>query len=286
MRGKFPFLIPHSWKFADFAVFRLIWSDTVEVNIAGAYLLEKFFSRSDRAKLFRSWAGAVSLLHSSFVYWALFWLSIPPNDRPRWCWKEVTTSGELNTRLLTIHRMLNWPVDDSSEPSLHSFLTRRWAEDVSHDSYFRPEKFENTSEVNSETMNPNLTLNDATSFILEKVPPSYQQMLASNFSVRSSSLHLHLMVWMLTNLSVDSSDSRKMKNSWGRMDTTLMQNGRTLSRCNYRKHPIWQSLVVSTIDFTRRVEAELILVLKSVYGYGKETERAYFYQEGKHLSFR
>jgi len=33
-------------------------------------------------------------------------------------------------------------------------------------------------------MNPNLTLNDATSFILEKVPPSYQQMLASNFSVR------------------------------------------------------------------------------------------------------
>lgn len=32
-------------------------------------------------------------------------------------------------------------------------------------------------------MYPNLTLNDATSFILEKVPTSYQQMLASNFSV-------------------------------------------------------------------------------------------------------
>lgn len=37
-------------------------TDTVEVNIAGAYLLEKFFSRSDRAKLFRSWAGAASMM--------------------------------------------------------------------------------------------------------------------------------------------------------------------------------------------------------------------------------
>lgn len=36
--------------------------DTVELNAAGVYLLEKFFSRSERAKLFRSWAGAVSFL--------------------------------------------------------------------------------------------------------------------------------------------------------------------------------------------------------------------------------
>lgn len=35
--------------------------DTVELNAAGVYLLEKFFSRSERAKLFRSWAGAVSI---------------------------------------------------------------------------------------------------------------------------------------------------------------------------------------------------------------------------------
>lgn len=34
--------------------------DTVEINAAGVYLLERFFSRSERAKLFRSWAGAVS----------------------------------------------------------------------------------------------------------------------------------------------------------------------------------------------------------------------------------
>lgn len=33
--------------------------DTVELNSAGVYLLEKYFSRNERAKLFRSWAGAV-----------------------------------------------------------------------------------------------------------------------------------------------------------------------------------------------------------------------------------
>lgn len=33
--------------------------DTVEINAAGVYLLERYFSRGERAKLFRSWAGAV-----------------------------------------------------------------------------------------------------------------------------------------------------------------------------------------------------------------------------------
>ncbi|KAF8608141.1 LACT-domain-containing protein [Ceratobasidium sp. AG-I] len=35
--------------------------DTVEINPAGAYVLEKFFSRKERAKLFRSWAGSASM---------------------------------------------------------------------------------------------------------------------------------------------------------------------------------------------------------------------------------
>lgn len=51
-------------------------------------------------------------------------------------------------------------------------------------SYFRPEEQANTSSVTTDTIHPNLTLNDATSFILEKVSPAYQSMLASNFSVR------------------------------------------------------------------------------------------------------
>ncbi|KAG8221338.1 Lecithin:cholesterol acyltransferase-domain-containing protein [Butyriboletus roseoflavus] len=35
--------------------------DTVEMNPAGAYVLERFFSRSERQQLFRSWAGSASL---------------------------------------------------------------------------------------------------------------------------------------------------------------------------------------------------------------------------------
>ncbi|KAE8270998.1 hypothetical protein A4X09_0g1314 [Tilletia walkeri] len=36
--------------------------DTVELPPAGAYLLEKFFSRQERAKLFRSWAGSACMM--------------------------------------------------------------------------------------------------------------------------------------------------------------------------------------------------------------------------------
>ncbi|RDB25313.1 Phospholipid:diacylglycerol acyltransferase [Hypsizygus marmoreus] len=35
--------------------------DTVEMNPAGAYVLERFFSRKDRQDLFRSWAGTASM---------------------------------------------------------------------------------------------------------------------------------------------------------------------------------------------------------------------------------
>ncbi|CAD6576905.1 MAG: hypothetical protein CYPHOPRED_006121 [Cyphobasidiales sp. Tagirdzhanova-0007] len=36
--------------------------DTVELNPAGVYLLEKLFSKQERAKLFRTWAGSASML--------------------------------------------------------------------------------------------------------------------------------------------------------------------------------------------------------------------------------
>lgn len=41
--------------------------DTVEITAAGVYLLERYFSKSERAKLFRSWAGAVSRPPGSLV---------------------------------------------------------------------------------------------------------------------------------------------------------------------------------------------------------------------------
>lgn len=36
--------------------------DTVDLNPAGVYLLEKLFSKRERAKLFRTWAGSASML--------------------------------------------------------------------------------------------------------------------------------------------------------------------------------------------------------------------------------
>ena len=35
--------------------------DTVAMSPAAAYILERFFSKKDRAKLFRSWAGSASM---------------------------------------------------------------------------------------------------------------------------------------------------------------------------------------------------------------------------------
>lgn len=35
--------------------------DTVQMSPAGAYILERFFSRTERQRLFRSWAGSASM---------------------------------------------------------------------------------------------------------------------------------------------------------------------------------------------------------------------------------
>jgi phospholipid:diacylglycerol acyltransferase len=49
-------------------------------------------------------------------------------------------------------------------------------------SLFKHQSFENSSEVSARAVNPNLTINAAESYILNHVPPSYQRMIASNFS--------------------------------------------------------------------------------------------------------
>ncbi len=49
-------------------------------------------------------------------------------------------------------------------------------------SLFKHQSFENSSEVSARATNPNLTISAAESYILNHVPPSYQRMIASNFS--------------------------------------------------------------------------------------------------------
>ncbi|CEQ38692.1 SPOSA6832_00160 [Sporobolomyces salmonicolor] len=137
--------------------------DTVEVNVAGAYLLERFFSRTERAKLFRSWAGA----------------SFSPNIRTELAGKNPLLrelACEQASMMLKGGNAVWGDENGAPDDPPNATLTggRLY--------YFRPEEKSNTSEVSASTVYPNLTLDDANSFILEKVPPSYQQMLASNFS--------------------------------------------------------------------------------------------------------
>ncbi|KAH7883169.1 Lecithin:cholesterol acyltransferase-domain-containing protein [Phlebopus sp. FC_14] len=55
--------------------------DTVEMNPAGAYVLERFFSRRERQRLFRSWAGSASLwMKGGTAVWGnVTWA---PDDEP------------------------------------------------------------------------------------------------------------------------------------------------------------------------------------------------------------
>ncbi|KAF8518206.1 phospholipid:diacylglycerol acyltransferase [Gautieria morchelliformis] len=107
--------------------------DTVQVNPAGAYVLERFFSRAERAKLFRSWAGSASM-------WIKGGASV---------WGNTT-----------------WAADD---------LPNAWQ---THGQFvaFRP-----ISGVHDPGLR-NLTADEASNFILEHTPSTFQRMMATNYS--------------------------------------------------------------------------------------------------------
>ncbi|BGP52725.1 phospholipid:diacylglycerol acyltransferase [Rhodotorula sphaerocarpa] len=168
--------------------------DTVEINQAAVYLLERFFSRAERAKLFRSWAGSASMMLKG------------GNDV--WGTSEGAPD-DFNNSTLTGGNLY----------------------------YFRPEAHVNTSEVTEETMHPNLTLNDALGFVLQKVPPSYQQMLATNYS-----------------LGIERDEEQLKRNN--------------------HDHTKWSNPL--EVQLPRAPSMKIYCL----YGTGKETERAYFYQQG------
>lgn len=122
-------------------------------------------------------------------------------------------------------------------------------------SYFRPENYSNTSEVTEDAVHPNLTLNDATSFLLEKVPPSYQQMLASNFSVRAL-------------LGIPERRQLTCPRQFGfeRDEEQLVKNN--------DDHSKWSN------PLEVQLPKAPSMTIYCLYGVGKETERAYFYQQG------
>ncbi|KAF8589534.1 phospholipid/diacylglycerol acyltransferase [Ramaria rubella] len=107
--------------------------DTVEVNPAGAYVLERFFSRKERAKLFRSWAGSASM-------WIKGGTSI---------WGNAT-----------------WAADDLQNAT----------QSHGHFVAFRAINGANDPGTN------NLTVDEASDFILGHTPSSFQRMMAMNYS--------------------------------------------------------------------------------------------------------
>ncbi|KAF9524019.1 phospholipid:diacylglycerol acyltransferase [Crepidotus variabilis] len=108
--------------------------DTVQVHPAGAYVLERFFSRNERQKLFRSWAGSASM-------WMKGGNAI---------WGNGTHA----------------PDDDGDGTQSHGDLIA----------------FRDLSAVANKTSTTNMTAEDASTWILEHTPSTFQKMLESNYS--------------------------------------------------------------------------------------------------------
>ncbi|KAH9485153.1 Phospholipid:diacylglycerol acyltransferase [Psilocybe cubensis] len=107
--------------------------DTVQMHPAGAYVLERFFSRKERQALFRSWAGSASM-----------WMK-GGND----VWGNDTHA----------------PDDECDATHSHGQLIA-----------FRA----NAVESNDKSIN--MTAVDASTWILEHTPATFQKMLESNYS--------------------------------------------------------------------------------------------------------
>ncbi|ORY26177.1 Lecithin:cholesterol acyltransferase-domain-containing protein [Naematelia encephala] len=120
----------------DLVVFKLMPSK----HPAGSWVLEKFFSRRERAKLFRRWPGASSM-----------W--IKGGNR---IWGDHESA----------------PDDPDNATDTHGrFLSFRH-ENVSADE----------SGLTHHTVSPNLTMDDASGYVLTHTPPNFQRMIESNYS--------------------------------------------------------------------------------------------------------
>ena len=104
--------------------------DTVELNPAGAYVLEKFLSRQERAKLFRSWAGSASMWVKVSCIMSCSYLLLLANSRV--CstsdyafvrYREATQFGVISPMHRTTKKAPSTAMGDSSlsarNPSFH-----------------------------------------------------------------------------------------------------------------------------------------------------------------------
>ncbi|KAI9639305.1 putative phospholipid:diacylglycerol acyltransferase [Dioszegia hungarica] len=114
--------------------------DTVELHPAGSWVLEKFFSRKERAKLFRQWPGASSM-----------WI-------------------KGGNRIWGTHNAA--PDDPQNATDSHGrFFSFRHAGSSSEE-----------ADLDKSTVSPNLTMNEASPYILTHTPTTFQRMVETNYS--------------------------------------------------------------------------------------------------------
>ncbi|GFZ46798.1 Phospholipid:diacylglycerol acyltransferase [Saitozyma sp. JCM 24511] len=114
--------------------------DTVEIHPAGSWVLEKFFSRKERAKLFRRWPGASSM-----------W--IKGGNR---IWGEEDGA----------------PDDPHNATDSHGRFFSFRHMDVSS----------NEHNLTESSVSPNLTVDEASRYVLTHTPSNFQRMIETNYS--------------------------------------------------------------------------------------------------------
>ncbi|KAJ3784308.1 phospholipid:diacylglycerol acyltransferase [Lentinula aff. detonsa] len=148
--------------------------DTVQMNPAGSYVLERFFSRAERRKLFLSWAGSASMwikACSSFSGGDAIWgnSTFAPDDPSEDFDHEIDAndvrkrrSGHTHGELISFRHV---PVS-----------TPRQEGEMDPQTNFRLLNEDNGAGVK------NMTSEMAGEWILEHTPSSFQKMMATNYS--------------------------------------------------------------------------------------------------------
>lgn len=188
--------------------------DTVEVPPAAAFLLEKFFSRRERARLFRTWAGSASMIikGGDAVWGNTTWAPDDDGDASE-------THGSLYTFRL--------PQGDHSV-----FLGAGDASDS------RGVDNSSLHDLTSHTqVQGNLSADAALTWLLQHTPSTFQRMVQTNYS---------------NGMSFDEEEIQR----------------------NNQEPRTWSNPLEAALP-----NAPSMKVI-SLYGVGKPTERAYFYEKG------
>ncbi|KAI0276276.1 LACT-domain-containing protein [Russula aff. rugulosa BPL654] len=135
--------------------------DTVDLNPAGAYVLERFFSKKERQSLFRSWAGGASMwVKGGNAVWGD--ATFAPDDE-----EGVNhTHGEL----ISFRQTVPIPLDDKDAEALPSTQGQP--------------RFTTTQSSNNRTLPVlgNMTVDEAGGWILAHTPLTFRKMIATNYS--------------------------------------------------------------------------------------------------------